>query len=342
MELIERVLERYFERVSDLDIKPINHGLINFTYAVSDGQNQYILQQLNPKVFQFPERIISNMLTVSNHLKAQNYPKEVLNIIPNLHGNYLTEVDNDVWRLTNFIANSICHDQVKSEQQAFAAAKALSEFHQHLFNLPIQRIAASIDGFLDYQKRIDDYHKALQNGNQERKDLAQNELVYIDAHLHLIERYLTIDFPQRIVHADAKISNFLFDENDENKVKAIIDWDTLIPGNVMCDFGDMIRTYSNLKAEDDPDPTENFSLDYYNAVKNGFLTHLSDVLTDIELKALDLTAFVVILIQAIRFVTDYLNDDVYYHVSHQNQNLDRTINQINLLKSIENSIKISA
>ena len=338
---MEKIISAYFPTVDHVELIPIVQGHINTTYKVSINEENYILQKINTSIFKHPERIISNMLLIGNHLKSKKYKKGIIDVIPNLKGEYLTIEDGETWRLTSYIPNSVCYDKVVSDTQAFVAANAISEFHENLIDIKPDQIQESIDGFLDYQKRINDYQSALDNGSQDRKAKAQSEIKFINDHLYLIEKYLKIDFPQRIVHADAKISNFLFDESDEIKILALIDWDTIVPGNILCDFGDMIRTYSNLKAEDDPDPKNNFSINHYIAVKQGFLSKLKKVISEKEIESIDLTGYVVILVQAIRFLTDYLNQDIYYHTSRENQNLDRTINQINLLKSIQSHICIN-
>lgn len=337
---MEHILSYYFERPEDVLVQPITEGLINDTFQVSLGINRFILQKINTSIFKSPEVIISNTLAIGQHLKNNNYSKEVVEIIPNRNGNFITFSNGEIWRMTKYIPNSVCINKVQSKEQAFEAAKCISEFHRLLNDFSTDRIQSSIPGFLDYKKRVNDFKLALKNANEERQNIARAEIDYINAHLSLIDEYLQIEFPTRVVHADAKIGNFLFDANDSMKPIALIDWDTILPGNVLCDFGDMIRTYSNLKVEDDPEGKNNFSLTYYQSVKDGFLYHLSDVLTEKEIEATDLTAFVVILIQAIRFLTDYLNGDIYYHTTRENQNLDRTINQINLLKAIEEELCI--
>ena len=332
---MEHILSYFFERPDEVIVQPITEGLINDTFQVSLGINRFILQKINTSIFKSPEVIVANTLAIGQHLKNKQFSKEVVEIIPNRNGNFITFVNGETWRLTKFIPKSVCVNQVQSKEQAFEAAKCISEFHRLLNDFSINRIESSIPGFLDYQKRVDDFKYALVSATDDRKKSSKDQIDYIQNHLPLIDKYLQMNFPVRVVHADAKIGNFLFDENDSKIPVALIDWDTILPGNVLCDFGDMIRTYSNLKVEDDPDPTNNFSLEYYQSVKDGFLFHLKDVLTEEELNATDLTAFIVVLIQAIRFLTDYLNGDIYYHTSRENQNLDRTINQINLLKAIE-------
>lgn len=334
MDLIEEVLSLYFERTDYCVVTPISTGLINSTYRISLGIHQFILQEINTSVFQAPEVIISNMLAVAQFLEAKDYPKAILRIRPNRNGFYLTFSNGKVWRMTEFVPNSKDYLKVVSKEQAYHAAKAISEFHYHLNDFPIERISPSINGFLDFEKRINSYQLALANGNKNRITETNELIESINRQLYLIEDYLKINFPLRVVHADAKISNFLFDETNENNVLAIIDWDTILPGNMLCDFGDMVRTYANLKAEDDASEGIIFSSENYKAVKEGFLYYLKNILADEELNAIDLTAQTVILIQAIRFLTDYLNDDVYYATNYVTHNLDRTINQMNLLTAL--------
>lgn len=338
---MEDILNAYFEKSQDVFLKPLTNGLINSTYEVYQGNNRFILQKINTTIFKKPEVLISNSLLVSNHLRNKNYSKGIITIIPNRNGNFLSYINGETWRLTNYIPNSICYDQVISDDQAFAAAEAISEFHALLNDLPIEKIQPSIEGFLDYKKRVEDYQLALKKADPNRLDAAREVLDYINANLYLVDRYLAIQFPYRIVHADAKISNFLFAEINPNQVTAVIDWDTFIPGNILCDFGDMVRTYASLKAEDDASEGAIFSKDYYDAVKKGFLAQLQPILSPEELEAIDLTAYVVILIQAIRFVTDYLQNDIYYHIDRENHNLDRTINQVNLLRALQEELCIN-
>lgn len=336
MDLIEDVLSLYFERADFCIVIPINTGLINSTYLINLGVNQFILQAINTTIFPEPEHIISNMLILSRFLKEKDYPKHTLNVRTNRNGFYLTFSNGKVWRMTDFIPNSKAFNQVNSKKQAYEAAKAISEFHYYLKDFSVERISPGIKDFLAFEKRVLAFNLAIQNGNINRIKKSEASINYLNSQVYLIDEYLAINFPKRIVHADAKIGNFLFDLNDENKVLALIDWDTITVGNVLCDFGDMVRTYANVKKEDDPSPADLFSAENYEAIKEGFFYHLKNILSDVELQAVDLTAQVVVLIQAIRFLTDYLNDDIYYSISYESHNLDRTTNQINFIKELNN------
>jgi hypothetical protein len=138
--------------------------------------------------------------------------------------------------------------------------------------------------------------------------------------------------PLRVTHNDTKLSNSLFDK--ENKGICMIDTDTVMSGIIHYDFGDAIRTICNTAAEDEKDLSKvEFNLDYYKAYKKGFLEKTQNSMSTIELKYLTLAAKTMIFIMALRFLTDYLNGDVYYKVNYSEHNLDRAKNQFKLIES---------
>ncbi len=147
----------------------------------------------------------------------------------------------------------------------------------------------------------------------------------------------------RVTHNDTKISNALFDFND--KGLCVIDTDTVMPGIVHYDFGDAIRTICNTASEDEKDlKLVSFNMTFYEAYLKGFLEKMNGTLSPLELKHLPLGAKTMIFIMALRFLTDYLNDDIYYKTTYAEHNLDRAKNQFKLLKSFSekfNTIEIN-
>src|SRR5690625_1290347 len=188
--------------------------------------------------------------------------------------------------------------------------------------------------------RLEQYESSLQNSAEDRLKKAKIAITFIEENKTILEDWFALlpQIPTRIIHADPKISNFLFDNSDADKIIALIDWDTILRGSILYDFGDMVRSYTNLKEEDDPTEGRNFSLENYKALKNGFLYYLEDKLTWKEVINLRLGAEVVIYVQAMRFLTDYLNDDIYYSIQYPKQNLDRTMSQINLLIDLKRKL----
>lgn len=322
---------------AELSFKQLTSGHINQTYLVNNNGEQLILQKLNPEVFPNLKAMSENILNLGNHLRQKHYQQEILEQVAFANGDYLYE---NRWRIFKYIEATQAFLSVQSSTQAYEAAKFLGSFHTHLADFPLDKIEDSIKGFVDFELRLKQYQEAIQNADPARFKKAKDAIEYLNENHHILQEWLILlpQIPTRIIHADPKISNFLFDKTDTNKILALIDWDTLMRGSVLYDFGDMVRSYTNLKEEDDPESGNNFSLENYRALDNGFLFHLKDKLTSLELKNLDLGAKIVIYIQAMRFLTDYLNGDVYYATRRPEQNLDRTKNQINLLKDLQGEI----
>lgn len=323
---------------SDFEIKQLTSGYINQTYWVRNNGEQLILQKLNSEVFKNLEDINQNVLKLGNHLKNKDYPFQILELTVFENGNYLFE---DEWRMFKYVEKTQTFLKVQSSKQAFEAAKFLSNFHAHLSDFKLDDIHDSIEGFLDFGKRLNKYNSALENANEDRKNRAEETILFLEENKSILLNWLELlpQLPIRIIHADPKVSNFLFDENDANKVVALIDWDTILRGSILYDFGDMVRSYTNLKEEDDPTFGDNFSLENYRALEEGFLFHLKDKLTEKEVENLTLGAKVAIYVQAIRFLTDYLNGDVYYSISYPEQNLNRAIGQVNLLRELKETLR---
>lgn len=333
---IKNIFENFENPASDFEVKTLVSGHINRTYLIRNHGRKFILQKINTKVFKQPEILVQNILNISNHLKSKNYPHQFLKPILFSDGKFIYDSE---WRIFEFIENSQSFEKAKSDNQVFEAAKFLSEFYSYLNDLDPTEIGDSIPGFLDFNLRYVQFETALENAEQSRIENSKAEIEFIISNQKFLNEWnkISTEIPTRIIHADPKISNFLFDKNSEEKIIALIDWDTFMCGPILYDFGDMARSYTNLKNEDDPSEGEIFSQKNYEALKNGFLFYLKDQLTKTEIENLDTSASTVIYIQAVRFLNDYLNGDIYYHIDFREQNLNRTKNQINLLKGLINT-----
>lgn len=342
MDLIERMdLEKiknvfgHFEWiVADFDVELLNSGHINSTYCITNNQKKYILQRINTSVFKNPDLIGHAIQEVADYLKKKEYPHPIMTPLRFSTNEILFENE---WRLFDFFENTLTFEKVQSSSQAYEAAKFLSEFHFYLRDFNSSHLKESFPGFLDFEERFRHFENALNGASTERLNNAQTEIDFIAAHRFLLDSWLAIrpELPTRLIHADPKISNFLFDSRSHSEIVALIDWDTLMNGSLLYDFGDMVRSYTHLKEEDDPEIGNNFSSENFKALKKGFLFHLKSDLSKVEINAMDLAAQVVIYIQAVRFLTDYLNEDVYYTIHYPEQNLNRTKSQIQLLTAIE-------
>lgn len=325
--------EAFLDRASDFQVQELSFGHINKTYRVRNGAQAYILQRVNPLVFKNIQGVMDNIVAVSEHLQKQGYPHPLL--VPVLSKKKENLVKGQ-WRLFPLIGPAKTYQRAQSADQVRAAVQFIAEFYAYVQDFDVQKLTIPVEGFLDFNRRYADFLKSLKGADPQRVQQASPELAFLTAHRGLIDQWEQVlrEVPQRVIHADPKISNFLFDPKDPSRVVALIDWDTLMPGPLLYDFGDMVRSYTNLKEEDDS-REGGFSARYYRILKQGFTLHLKEVLTHQERKNLKLGARVVCYVQALRFLTDFLNGDQYYPVLRPSHNLDRTKSQLHLLQALQ-------
>lgn len=320
-------------------LSPISDGLINTTYLLEDKtrDEKLILQKINDRVFQQPEKIIHNHLLINELLRSNHYHLQIIEPIRSLTGELLVkDSDGEPWRMLSFVENGLTFITVPSLQTAFEAAKAFSYFLTTINTEKLPAIEDTIPDFLNFEKRIADYKTALKNAAPHLKENAKAEIEITNQFLSLPDQWIAMEknnkIPKRIIHADVKISNILFDQ--DHKALAVIDLDTTMISTVLYDFGTMIQSYTNTTGEDDGNAENNFNPEMYEVVKEGFLFYLKDKLTPEENDHLDYAAQVAIYIQELRFLTDYLNGSIYYSTKYAEHNLDRTRNQLELFKGL--------
>ena len=242
-----------------------------------------------------------------------------------------------VWRLMPFVDNAFSILKVENENQARTAAAAFGEYARFLSDLDTAKLETIIPNFHNADFRIQQFRDSLKKDDPSvfRFKKAEFALDFIEKRLPFFENK-NLNLPQRATHNDTKISNILFDKKTA-AATCIIDLDTLQSGEILSDFGDMVRTYTPQYDEDfDADLSlVEMRFSYFEALAEGFLSEIGNVLTDSERKNLVFGAKRTVFVQALRFLTDYLNGDIYYKTERPDHNLARTRNQIALLKSIE-------
>ncbi len=333
---LNQIVQQYLG-IGDYQSTEIVSGLINTTLLIEKNEEKYILQKINHGVFLDPEALVNNHLQINLVLQNANYDREIIDIIPTIEGVLLLkDAKNQYWRMTSYVENAKTYLKVPNKEIALEAAICLSEFYR-IINEKQLLIQDPLPGFINFKKRTDDFVSALESASEDRKQKASEEIDIIKNQIELPEKWLQLldeeKLPKRIIHADPKISNILFSADE--KATAVIDLDTIMEDSILYDFGDMVRSYCNKTDEDDASLKENFDGEIYKVIKQGFLSKLEDFLTDSEKGNLDYAAQVVIYIQAVRFLTDYLKNDSYYHTDYPDHNLDRTKNQLCLLKNLQ-------
>ncbi|QES91032.1 aminoglycoside phosphotransferase family protein [Rhizosphaericola mali] len=336
--MLEKVLVNYGIDKFQCDISTIGNGLINNTWLLISKNQTYILQRVNNDVFIHPEDIDNNILLVTNYFK-KNYPDYFfVSPIKALNGKTMIFVEKEgYFRMFPYVKNSKTILATQSPKQSYEAAKAFGKFTKLLSNISLKEFKIVIPDFHNLSLRFQQFKMAIKNASSTRIDQAQTSIDYllrqeiiVNEYEHIVQNNL---LKYRITHYDTKISNVLFTQNDENL--CVIDLDTIMPGYFISDVGDMIRTYVCPVTEEEPNIEKIiFREDYFEEILHGYLEQMKNDLTDTEIGYIVYSGKFMIYMQAIRFLTDYLNNDIYYGAKYEQNNLVRTNNQIALLKKL--------
>lgn len=343
---IERIFNRFEHASEFVSFSELTSGHINDTYLVQTKEKPYyVLQRINHQVFKDVPGLVNNKVLISNHLRekyahlSEEEVKRKVLVFAKAKGEskYYLKDGEDYWNMMVFIDDSKTFEIVKDEDVAYEGGKLFGGFLNMTKDFDASKLIDVIPRFHDMSFRFAQFEDALQVASNERLEEAKNEIETVwelKDEMHIIQNLKESGEIRTIVaHNDTKISNALFGLDD--KGLCVIDTDTVMPGVIHYDFGDAIRTICNTAAEDESDLTKvNFNMTFYNAYKKGFLEDLEQALTAIELRHLPLAGKTMTFIMAIRFLTDFLNNDIYYKTDYPKHNLVRSRNQLKLIRSM--------
>ena len=329
------------------DIKPVKVGLINDSYIVRNlnpNAPSWFLQRINHHVFQNVEGLQNNILKVTDHLRKKlaaegetDLHRKVLRLVPTLNGQWFYRTpEGDYWRVYELIENASSHDKV-TPQSAYLAGEAFGRFQCMLSDLPSAELVETIPNFHNIIFRLQQLKEAVAEdkvGQLAKYRHIVDDLLRREEEMCLAERlYKEGNLPKRINHCDTKVNNMMFDE--DGKVLCIVDLDTVMPGFVICDFGDFMRTAANTGEEDDKNlDNVHVNMEIFEAYTRGYLK-TATFLTDTEKELLPFGAKLMSYMQTVRFFTDFLNGDTYYKIQYPEHNLVRTLAQLRLLEEQE-------
>lgn len=341
--MLNKILGSFGLAAENNIIQKLSTGLINHTWKITGESHAYILQQINSNVFKSPQDISENILKANSFL-AEHAPDYLfVSPIASTTGQYLVQdTSGNFYRLTPFINGSHTIDTVTTKQQAFEAARQFGKFTRLLSAFNAAALHYTLPDFHNLALRFAQFESAHKTATAERLATAKKAIANAYAHQHLVQTYQSIiaenTIPLRVTHHDTKISNVLFDDNDNGL--CVIDLDTMMPGYFISDLGDMLRTYLSPANEEE----QNFDKvevreDYFQAIIEGYFAEMAYVLTDAEKELLLYAGKFMIYMQAIRFLTDFLNGDIYYTTAYPKHNLVRAQNQFTLLHKYLDSEK---
>lgn len=340
MEIPATILLAYGFEKNSTTIKPFGTGLINHTWLVVNAEKKYILQKINTSVFKNPEAIAANISSIADYLQKHQPDYVFVSPIPTIDGKQMAfsdEPDGGYYRVFPFVPDSHSKDVALTADSAYEAALQFGRFTRLLSGFNTDSLQITLPHFHDLGFRYQQFLTSLQNGNPERMNNASELIQYLQQQSTIVTTFIAIQnnpaFKKRVTHHDTKISNVLF--NSKDKAVCVIDLDTLMPGYFISDVGDMMRTYLPTVNEEEADYSKiAIRTDMYRAIEKGYLEEMGEELSPEEKHAFFYAATFMIYMQAIRFLADYCNNDVYYGEHYPGQNLVRAGNQIVLLQKL--------
>jgi len=327
-------------------VEPFGNGHINDTFLATTGEGkpEYILQCINHHIFKDVDMLQNNIHIVTSHIRKKliasgetEINRKVLTFLPAKDGKFYHFDGDGYWRVCLYVPGSKTYDEVNPEF-SYEAGKAFGRFQEMLSDIPEGTIGEIIPNFHNMEFRLMQFKEAIEANAAGRLDETR-ELV--DALLKRSETYCIQErlyregkLRKRINHCDTKVNNILFDES--GKVLCVIDLDTVMPGFVLSDIGDFIRTACNTGAEDDENLDRiQVNMEIFKAYTRGYMETAKEFLSPLEISMLPYGGRLLTYMQTVRFLTDYLNGDTYYKIHSPKHNWQRSLAQFKFLRELE-------
>lgn len=341
------ILGRFALEEKVVSAEPFGNGHINDTLKVTTdkGEARYVLQRINHLVFTDVEMLQRNIHVVTTHIREKlaakgetDIDRKVLTFLPTKEGKYYYFDGGSYWRVCLFIPRSKSYETVMPGL-SYEAGRAFGDFQLMLSDLPEGALGETIPNFHNMEFRLRQFREAVEADAAGRLEEARGLVGEMEERAEAMcvqERlYREGKLKKRTNHCDTKVNNMMFDA-DTGEVLCVIDLDTVMPGFVLSDIGDFIRTAANTGAEDDEDLDRvNVNLPIFEAYTRGYMERAKDFLTPLEIGMLPYGGRLLTYMQTVRFLTDYLNGDTYYKIHSPKHNLIRTKAQFKLLQSLE-------
>jgi Ser/Thr protein kinase RdoA (MazF antagonist) len=341
---VEEILRQFCPHASgDVSLSILGQGNINDTWLVRSFDRAFVLQRLNAQVFPNPHLIMANLAIFSRHLLEKGSPCgqrwENSSLLPTRSGApFYTDRQGDTWRAISYIDGTITHQAISTSAQARQVGWALGHFHHLLADLPAEKLHDTLPGFHVLPRYLESFDQVLRQVATKRSVDLRFCLDFVAtrrAEADLLERArrqgkITV----QVVHGDPKVANILFDAATDLAV-SLIDLDTVGPGLLLSDIGDCLRSCCNVHGEESEDAAAVFAAEICRAILAGYVAEAGILLSEQDytllFEAVRLTAFEL----GLRFLTDFLAGNLYFKVSHAEENLHRALVQFHLVQSIE-------
>ena len=332
---------------SIIGVEKITAGLINATYLIeTDKGEKYILQKINTFVFKNPAELMENIVGVTAYLTEKikeaggDYKRENLNFLPCADGKYyFTDAEGGAWRMYIYVDNARTYNKAEIPDDFRRAGGTFGRFMKLLSGYPAETLHETIANFHHTPTRYQTFLKAVEADIKGRRAEVEDAIKFVtdrvaDTH-KLTDLVAEGKLPLRVTHNDTKINNVLFDLDSHQSI-CVIDLDTIMPGLSLYDFGDSIRSGANKANEDEKDLSKvGIDLELFESYADGFLSETAKSLNDEEIANLAFGAKLMTFECGIRFLTDYLEGDVYFRTTYPEHNIVRARNQFKLVADME-------
>lgn len=340
-ELLAPILAHFALADEVVSCEKFGHGHINKTYlVVTEPGERFILQQVNNMVFKDMDGLMNNIAAVTAYLLERvDDPRQVMQLVMTKEGApYLYYEQREFWRMSRYVEDSICLQLPETPADFYESAVAFGRFQQLLQDFPAHTLTETIPHFHDTPDRYRAFRRSLEADKLGRAAQVREEIEFALAREQeaatLVNLLAEGKLPLRVTHNDTKMNNVMLDAATR-KALCVIDLDTVMPGLSLYDYGDSIRFGASTAGEDEKDLSKvEMNLEMFRAYTEGFMSACPG-LTDLEKQLLPLGAKIITLEQGVRFLTDYLDGDVYFSTHYEGQNLDRTRTQFKLVADME-------
>lgn len=355
--MIEEILTNYNIPGQLLSIKKCNTGNINTTFIIEYDNNgnrqRYLIQKINTNIFKNPNVLMNNIYNVTKYLKTKmildkDTEHKVLELLKTKNGNLLCKVINsenkeEYYRIYNYIENSISYNDSFDNRIVYNTGKAFGNFNRLLDDYPIETLEEIIKDFHDTKKRYKNFLKDIMSNKGKRVGEVYTDIFEIIKRKKLCDvitkELKNGSIPYRVTHNDTKINNVMINRTTGDYL-AVIDLDTVMPGSLLFDYGDGIRSTASSVSEEETDLEKvKIDMERFKYYTEGYMSEMAEYITENEVKLMGESIIVITLELAMRFLNDYINGDEYFKIEYEHQNLYRARNQIELVKDIEKNMK---
>lgn len=335
---MQEIFDQYEWKVTQC--KALYQGLINKTFVVQTEQENFILQTINHSIFKDPKAIDQNINKIGAYLKLNSPDYLFTHLVPNKKGDTLIEWEGSYYRAFHKV-NGYALSVLENANQVEEAAKQFGAFTHQLSNFKADDLMNTLPDFHNLSLRFQQFKNALLQGNSQRIESSKEAIAFLLNKQSITFQYEQFiqhtDVKKRVTHHDTKISNVLFNEKD--KAICVIDLDTTMSGYFLSDVGDMCRTCLCTVSEEEQDLNKiEVKADRWEGLHKGYLYYMQYELSAYEKDHFFYSGQFMIYMQALRFLTDHLQNDLYYGARYENHNYYRALNQIRLLEEYEKLI----